>query len=54
LTFKIHDIQDTEFSGGFLLALSASVKELVIGSDEESALRSNAHAGKRIKKAGHA
>ena len=38
LSINVHDVQDTEFCGAFLLAVSASVKELVIAANEEADL----------------
>jgi hypothetical protein len=38
LSIKMHDVHDAEFCGPFLLAISASVKELVLAANEESAL----------------
>jgi hypothetical protein len=38
LSINMHDVQDTEFCGAFLLAISASVKELVIAANEEAKL----------------
>jgi hypothetical protein len=38
LSIHIHDIHDTAFCGAFLLAVGASVKELVVAANEEAML----------------